>query len=211
MTYGFSAVIHAEGTRTFIEIPFNVWEETSLKGNIPCRVNIEGQTFECKLIPKGNGRYYIPVSKTYLANLSLNEEYQITLEPIDTLSRINHESPYSKENPIRTIDSIVYTPSRDGLCGQNTVSMLAGVPLDEVVNLMGKERASWSKILEALDYYGISYATKAVYTKGKEITLPLCCILNNNNRFILWYKDSFYGAQEVDPKNTISYIEIYTD
>jgi hypothetical protein len=53
------------------------------------------------------------------------------------------------------------------------VAILAGVPLSDVVALMGKGHASWSKILEALDYYGISYASKAVYTKGGSCQLPL--------------------------------------
>ena len=87
--------------------------------------------------------------------------------------------------------------------------MLAGVPLPDVVALMGKSHASWSKILEALDYYGISYASKAVFTKGGAYQLPPCCIVNNDNRFILWYKGSFCGVTDVDPKKTISYIEIF--
>lgn len=40
MIYSFNAILFAEGIRTFIEIPFNVHEETGLKGNIPCRVSI---------------------------------------------------------------------------------------------------------------------------------------------------------------------------
>ena len=87
--------------------------------------------------------------------------------------------------------------------------MPAGVPLSDVVALMGKGHASWSKTLEALDYYGISYASKAVYTKGVSCQLPLCCIVNNDNSFILWYKGSFYGVTDVDPKKTISYVEIF--
>ena len=87
--------------------------------------------------------------------------------------------------------------------------MLAGVPLSDVAVLMGKGHASCSKILEALDYYGISYASKAVYTKGGSYQLPLCCIINNDNSFILWYKGSFYGVTDVDPKKTISYVEIF--
>ena len=39
MVYRFTSIIHTEGKRTFIEIPFNVWEETALKGNIPCRIS----------------------------------------------------------------------------------------------------------------------------------------------------------------------------
>ena len=87
--------------------------------------------------------------------------------------------------------------------------MLAGVPLSDAVALMGKGPASWSKILEALDYYGISHATKVVYTKGDSCALPQCCIVNNDNGFILWYKGSFCGATDVDTKKTKSYIEVF--
>ena len=55
MIYRFRAGIYTEGGRAFIKIPFNVWEEAGIKGNIPCRVSIFGLSFECKLIPKGNG------------------------------------------------------------------------------------------------------------------------------------------------------------
>lgn len=102
MTYRFNAVIYTEGSRAFIRIPLNVWEETGIKGNIPCRVSILGLSFECKLIPKGNGNYVIPVMKKTLSALAAaEEEYEIEMEPIQTLSRINHESPYSREHPIR--------------------------------------------------------------------------------------------------------------
>ncbi len=211
MVYRFTAGIHTEGNRSFIEIPFNVWEETGLKGNIPCRISIQEYSFECKLIPKGNGRYFIPVSKAGLSELTLENEYEIEMEPIASLSRINHDSPYSVENPVQRIDSIRAIPSQDGLCGQLCIAMLTDVPLSDVVGLMGKGKASWSKILEALDYYGISYASKAVYTKGNACLLPECCIVNNDNRFLLWYKGSFCGVQDVDPKNTKSYIEIFTE
>ena len=131
------------------------------------------------------------------------------MEPIETLSRINHDSPYSREHPIRKIDGIKTIPLQAGSCGHCCVAMLAGVPLSDVIMLMGKGHVSWSKILEALDYYGISYASKAVYTKGGSCQLPMCCIVNNDNRFILWYKGSFYGVTGVDSKKTISYIEIF--
>jgi len=75
MIYRFNAILFAEGIRTFIEIPFNVHEETGLKGNIPCRVSICERSFECKLIPKGNGKYFIPISKELLSILTLEEEY----------------------------------------------------------------------------------------------------------------------------------------
>ena len=123
MTYRFSAFIYTECGRAFINIPFNVWEETGLKGNIPCRVSILGLSFECKLIPKGNGKYRIPITKKTLSALEPEKEYEIGMEPIETLSRINHDSPYSREHPIRKIDGIEEIPPagrilRSWLCGR---------------------------------------------------------------------------------------------
>lgn len=210
MIYQFHASIDQEGSRAFIRIPFNVWEQTGARGNIPCRVSISGGSFECRLIPKGNGVYLIPITKKTLSALAPGEEYEIGMEPIQTLSRINHDSPYSRERPIRRIDCIEAIPVKAGFCGQGCVAMLAGVPLSDAVALMGKGHASWSKILEALDYYGISHASKAVYTRGGAYQLPLCCIVNNDNRFILSYQGAFYGVTEVAPEKTISYIEILT-
>lgn len=210
MTYKFNSSIFVEVNRAFVEIPFNVWDETGLKGNIPSRVSVVDLFFECKLVPKGNGRYLIPVPKKILSALTPGEEYKFCLEPISTLSRINHDSPYSKEQPIRKIGSIGAIPVTPGFCGHSCVAMLAGVPLSEAVALMGNGHASWSKILEALDYYGISYASKAVYTRGKPCQLPGCCIVNNDNSFLLWYKDSFCGITGVDPQKTISYIEVFS-
>lgn len=208
MIYTYNASIYIEGSRAFIRVPFNVWEETGLKGNIPCRVAIENHSFECKLIPKGNGNYLIPVPKKKMTVLAPAEVYEIVVEPIGALSRINHDSPYSRENPIRKIDGIEIIPIQAGLCGHCCVAMLAGVPLADVVALMGKAHASWSKILEALDYYGISYTAKAVYPKGSSYQLPECCIVGNDNRFLLWYQGAFCSVSDVDPKKTISYIEI---
>ncbi|MGN0184337.1 MAG: DUF1905 domain-containing protein [Aristaeellaceae bacterium] len=211
MIYQFRAGLFLEGSRAFVRIPFNVWEETGQKGNIPCRVSISGLSFECKLIPKGNGHYFIPIPKKILSELASREEYEVGMEPVEALSRINHDSPYSKEHPIRRIDGIEAIPIQNGFCGHSCVAMLADVPLSDVVALMGKGHASWSKMLEALDYYGISHASKAVYARGGACQLPPCCIVNNDNRFIVWYKGSFFGAENVDLKKTISHIEVFVD
>lgn len=209
MIFKFDAPLYAEGNRTFIRIPFNVWEETGLKGNIPCRVSILDLAFECKLIPKGDGWYFIPVPRKVLPALAAEKELEVSMEPIESLSRINHDSPYSREHPIRSIDGIEEIPVQPGFCGHCCVAMLAGVPLSQVAALMGKGHASWSKLLEALDYYGISYAPKAVYPRGGPCQLPPCCIVNNDGSFLLWYQGSFRGVTDVDPKKTKSYLEIY--
>ena len=211
MIYKFNAFPFAEGKRIFIEIPFNVWEETGLKGNIPCRVFLPDVSFACKLVPKGQGRYFIPVPRSALPAQLPEEEYEIGMEPIEALTRINHDSPYSKDHPIRKIEGIDPIPIQSGCCGQCCVAMLAGVSLSDVLTLMGKGHASWSKILEALDYYGISHASKAVYPRGSAIPLPACCIVSNDNRFLLWYQGAFCGTVNVDPAKTVSCIEIFTE
>lgn len=106
MKYRFSAAIFVRGGRAFIEIPFNVREETGLKGNIPCRATVRGFSFECRLIPKGNGKYLIPITKKTLSRLAPAEEYEMEIQPLEELSGINHDSPYSRDNPIRKIDRI---------------------------------------------------------------------------------------------------------
>ncbi|MDY4609791.1 MAG: DUF1905 domain-containing protein [Sphaerochaetaceae bacterium] len=209
MRYTFTSPIYTEANRAFGGIPFNVWEETGLKGNIPSLVSISGLSFECKLIPRGGGRYLIPIPKKILSAVMLGKEYEIDMEPVGTLSRINRDSPYSKEHPVRKIDGIETISIQAGLCGHCCVAMLAGVPLSDVVALMGRGHASWSKILEALDYYGLSYASKAVYPKGGPCQFPRCCIVNDDNSFLLQYKGSFCGVtDDIDPKKTVSYIEI---
>lgn len=209
MIYRFNTTLHKGGNRFFASIPFNIWEITGLKGNIPCRVVMEEHSFECRLVPKGGGTYWIPVNKSIASSLLQEREIKTSLEPILSLSRINHDSPYSKELPVRKIDSIQEIPFQQGLCGQCCVAMLAGVSLEKVISVMGRGRASWSKILETLDYNGISYAGKAVYPRGGSFLLPQCCIVNHHNVFLLWYKGAFWGVQNVDYSKIISYIEIF--
>ena len=208
MIYQFTESVFSSGNRAFITIPFNVWEETGLTGNIPSRVQILDRSFECKLLPKGGGTYWIPVPKGVLAALPQERAFEVSVEPIASLSRINHDSPYSSAHPIRRIDGIRTIPVPPGFCGHGCVAMLAGVPLADAVQLMGKGHASWSKILEALDYYGIGHAQRAVYTRGKPCPLPPCCIVLNGGGFLLWYEDAFCGATEVDPEKTVCYLEI---
>ena len=55
MKYKFNETLLTEGTKTFVRIPFNVWEETGKKGNIPCSIGVEDVFFVYKLIAKCNG------------------------------------------------------------------------------------------------------------------------------------------------------------
>lgn len=95
MQYTFRNEIFKEGNRYFIKVPFNVWEECGQKGLIPVEVSIGSTHFECRLVPKGNGIYYIPILKKLVSQI-MDEAAEGTFQIIDGLTRINHDSPYSK-------------------------------------------------------------------------------------------------------------------
>jgi hypothetical protein len=212
MKYRFRGDLLKEGTRTFISIPFNVWEVLGQKGLIPVKVTINKFSFECKLVPKGNGNYYIPIVKDVLKTINLDEEIDISFEVISHLTRINNNSPYSKENPVRRIDSIEIIKSGEGLCGQACVAMLAEVPIEEVITLM-KTKTSLSKVMEALDYYGIRYSDKMVYKLKKDQKLPKCCIINTRGHLMLFYDGKYYDSsmgifEDFDVNQITGYLEI---
>lgn len=206
MQYAFEGKKMVAGNRTFIDIPLNMCDITGRTGNIPVKVVADGNLFECKLIPKGNGHYYIPVKKVIAEKLK--ETFEVSFEVVDTLSRINHDSPYSKNHPIREIDSIEEIETVPGYCGHCCVAMLTGVPLQDVLQVMGKAKGSWSKIMETLDYYGIQYAPKMVYPRGKAISMPQCCIAYIDGGFKLWYEGRFYGSEVTKQSKVVSYLEI---
>ncbi|MEN1760396.1 DUF1905 domain-containing protein [Anoxynatronum sibiricum] len=219
MNYSFKSGYYKEGNRTFIKIPFNVWEVCGKKGNLPAKVVIDEAAFECKLIPKGKGEYAIPINKDVFNKLDTGSAFDVNFTLLEQLARINHDSPYNEENPIRNIDSISYLkqPS-DGYCGQACLAMLAGVSVDEVVRIMKsrKWQASISKVLETLDYFGFSYR-KPVYTQGKKVQFPKCCIINvrscPKNHLLVYFNGTFYDptfgiANDYQYENIINYIEI---
>lgn len=215
MEYKFRGKLFKEGVRTFISIPFNVWDVCVQKGLIPVKVSIEELAFECKLVPKGNGNYYIPITKTISKSLNLEEEFDVSFEVINALTRINNNSPYSLENPIRKIDNIEIIQLEDGLCGQACVAMLAGIELDEVIATMKSKKwqASLSKVIETLDYYGIAHSNKMVYKIEKDQKLPKCCIINTKGHLMLFYDGKYYDPskgilEEYDQNLITGYLEI---
>ena len=97
MTYTFTEKLFKQGNRYFIKIPFNVWEKCGQKGMVAVRVYIEENcTFECKLIPKGEGTYYIPIRKNVIHQINSVDALSVAFEVISGLTRINCDSPYSK-------------------------------------------------------------------------------------------------------------------
>lgn len=215
MTYTFAEKQFKQGNRHFIKIPFNVWEECGQKGLIPVKVSIDGCTFECRLVPKGGGIYYIPITKNIVNQIHSDDEISISFQIINGLTRINHDSPYSKEHPIRKIDNIQgVTYPKAGYCGQICIAMLTGLSVDEVIDVMQAKawQCSFSKLLETLDYFGILHDDKITYTKGKEFILPECCIVNVKdeqiNHLVLYYKGHYYDTKGIGFENIIGYLEI---
>lgn len=219
MNYSFKSGYYKEGNRIFIKIPFNVWDTCGKKGNIPVKAVIDDITFECKLIPKGNGEYILPVNKDIFNKLSPSSEFDVKFNILEQLTRINKNSPYDRGNPIRHIESIIYLKQpTSGYCGQTCIAMLAGISVDEVVKIMKstKWQASISKVLETLDYFGFSYK-KPVYTHGKKVKFPKCCITNikscMKNHLLVYFDGIFYDpttgvTNDYRYEDIISYIEI---
>lgn len=218
MTYKFPERIFKQGNRYFIRIPFNVWEECGQKGSVPVRVSIKDCIFECRLVPKGEGIYYIPITKNIVNQIHCDDEINISFEIINALTRINHDSPYSKENPIRRIRDIQsVTYPKAGYCGQTCIAMLTGLSVDEVIDIMQAKawQCSFSKLLETLDYFGILHDGKITYTKGKEFMLPECCILNVKdekiNHLALYYKGKYYDTKDIHFDDIIGYLKIIVE
>ena len=217
MQYTFRNEIFKEGNRYFIKVPFNVWEECGQKGLIPVEVSIGSTHFECRLVPKGNGIYYIPILKKLVSRI-MDEAAEGTFQIIDGLTRINHDSPYSKQHPIRKIDNIqklVYP--KEGYCGQTCIAMLTGQSVEAIIDIMHAKawQCSFIKLIETLDYFGIQHGDRVTYTHGKEFILPKCCIVNVRDErvshYVLYYKGLYYDSKEFHFKDIINYLEIIVE
>lgn len=220
MEYVFQSGYYKESNRVFIKIPFNVWDTCGMKGNIPVKAVVDGVTFECKLIPKGGGEYVLPVQKEFYHKLDSSGIYNVKITILKQLSRINNDSPYSKEHPIRCIEGIQYIKQPEsGYCGQTCLAMLAGISVAEVIKIMKSKKwqASISKVLETLDYFGFSYKPP-IYTHGKKTNLPKCCIVsvrgNDKNHFMVYYDGLFYDpatnvTSDYPYEYIINFIEVY--
>ena len=110
------------------------------------------------------------------------------------------KSPYTQDAPIRKIDSIKYlkqpTPY---LCGQACVAMLAGVEVQDVINIINHDKGTSRVQLQiALKHYGIKYAPKTIkYEEG--MTMPKICILDikmpGYSHWSLYYDGKFYDPE----------------
>lgn len=225
MEYIFEGKFLNEEGKKYITIPFNVWEicEDNV-GRIPVHVTVnDNMTFDCNLSPLKNGYYNIPLTDEQSEGLTENAYCSVVFSVNGRESCELKASPYSYENPIRKIDgmNIIIQPW-DGLCGQTCFAMIAGITIEEASNVMHcrEWQANMAKIVSSLDYVGIRHSNKIIYTRGKDVELPKCCIIMENlgrfSHYLVGYDGKYYDPNngimpEIDKANIKGYLEIICD
>lgn len=220
MKYEFEGTIEFRENENSIAVPFNVWEVCETIGDAQARVCFDDVCFICGLLPKGQGYYDIPVDMSALPGVELGKKYTISIEIIGNEVQVNENSPYSLENPIRKVDKVdLVTQPWDGLCGQSCIAMIAGTTLDEACDIMKcrEWQANMGKMIGTLDYLGIPHADKIVYTLGREVTLPHCCIIMEKmgrySHYLVGYNGEYYDpnlgvVKAFDLTKVVGYLEI---
>lgn len=224
MEYVFQGEFHANDGNSHVHIPFNVWEVCEDQiGEIPVHVDLNGKKFDCKLESVKNGYYKIPLTKEQAVDLVDYTVYPITFSIAGYESVKRESSPYSIDNPIRKIDGITSLQQPfDGLCGQTAFAMIAGVSIDDAIQIMHcrEWQANMAKIVPSLDYVGIKHADQIIYTSGTEVTLPKCCIvmqhLGRYSHYMIHFDGKYYCPNEgimksLDPSTIKGYLEIMCD
>ena len=152
--------------------------------------------------------------------MELGKKYLISIEIVGNVVSVGGDSPYSVENPIRRIDGVdLVTQPWDGLCGQSCIAMIAGTTLDEACDIMKcrEWQANMSKMIATLEYLGIRHADKIVYTLGKIVELPGCCIIMERmgrySHYLVGYEGKYYDPnlgvlKEFDMTKVVGYLEI---
>lgn len=220
MKYLFSAGIEKKEKGYMIQIPFNIWEVSRHREVIQADAVLDGKCIDCELLPVGKGNYEIHVKDEDAAGIDQSKKHKILLHVGGSLIRMDQDSPYSPENPIRRIDSMkVIIQPEDGLCGQTCVAMLAGVTIEDVNKVMdcGVWKATMGHVISALNYYGIGHSDTIVYTEGEPTSLPKCCVMMEKMgrfcHYLVHYDGKFYdsnlGVQdEFDMSKLLGYLEV---
>ena len=158
-------------------------------------------SLSASFIPKEKGNYEIVITDEAAVKVELGVLHKILLHINGSLIRMDQNSPYSFENPIRKIDSMnVIIQPEDGLCGQACVAMLAGVTIAEVISVMDcrEWQATMGRVISALNYYGIDHTDIIVYTEGRPAVLPKCCIMMEKMgrfcHYLVHYDGKFYDS-----------------
>lgn len=220
MRYFFESKVVKKEKGFMIRVPFNVWEVVKQRDVIPGEVILDNNMIQCELLPLEKGNYEIHIEEEDLKGVELDVPHKILLHIPGTLIKMEQNSPYDVEHPIRKIDSMnVIIQPEDGLCGQACVAMLAGVTIAEVITVMDcrEWQATMGRVISALNYYGIEHNKVIIYTEGKPATLPKCCIMMEKMgrycHYLVHYNGKFYDSnlgvlEEYDMSKLLGYFEI---
>ncbi len=220
MRYFFESKIEKKEKGYMIPIPFNVWEVCKQRDVIKGDVVLDNKHIDCELWPIEKGNYEIHIEDEEAVSLELGVPHKILLHVTETLIRMDQNSPYSFDKPIREIDHMdVIIQPEDGLCGQACVAMLAGVTLAEVITVMDcrEWQATMGRVISALNYYGIDHSHVIMYTEGRDAVLPKCCIMMERMgrycHYLVHYNGKFYDSnlgvmEEYDMSKLLGYVEI---
>ena len=220
MRYFFESVVEKKDNGYMIQIPFNVWEVCKQRGVIQAAVVLDNKIIDCELLPKEKGNYEIHIPDASVVDVELGAPHKILLHVSGSLIKMDQNSPYSFEHPIRKIDSIeVIRQPEDGLCGQACVAMLAGNTIAEVISVMDcrEWQATMGRVISALNYYGIDHSDIIVYTEGRPTVLPKCCIMMEKmgrySHYLIHFDGKFYDStlgvlEDYDMSKLLGYLEI---
>lgn len=222
MRYFFNGKIEksAEDEFYYINIPFNVWEVCKQRDVIKADLLMDNKFIYVHLIPVEKGNYKIQLTEEHVTGMDIEKTHKILLHITNTLVQINQNSQYSSDNPIRKIDNVdIIIQPVDGTCGQTVVAMLTGVTVAEVCTTMGcrEWQATMSRMVSALNYYGIDHSGVIVYTEGEPTTLPRCAILMEKMgrfcHYLLYFNGKYYDPndgilEEYDMSKLLGFLEI---
>ncbi len=220
MRYFFESKLETKEKRLMIQIPFYVWEVCKLRDVIQGEVVLDNKIIKCELLPKDKGNYEIHIEDEEAVNVEVGVSHKILLHINGSLIRMDQNSPYTFEKPIRRIDSMkVIIQPEDGLCGQACVAMLAGNTIAEVISVMDcrEWQATMGRMISALNYYGIDHSDVLVYTEGRDAVLPKCCIMMEKMgrfcHYLIHYDGKYYDSnlgvlEEYDMSKLLGYLEI---
>ncbi len=220
MRYFFESKVEKKEKGYMIQIPFNVWEVCKQRDVIKADVVLDNEIIECELLPLEKGNYEIHIEDEDAVNVELNVPHKVLLHVTESLIKMDQNSPYSFENPIRKIDSMqVILQHQDGLCGQACVAMLAGNTIAEVSAVMdcNEWQATMGRMISALNYFGIDHSNIIMYTEGRPAVLPKCCIMMEKMgrfcHYLVHYDGKYYDPnlgvmEEYDMSKLLGYLEI---
>ena len=224
MRYYFSAKIEKGNDIYSIKLPFNVWEVCRKMDQIKAELYLDNRMIECELIPENaddnKGNYMIHLTKEDVEGVNLDAEHKLLLHVGKTLIKVDQNSPYSPENPIREIDGIdIIIQPVDGTCGQACVAMLAGVTIQDVMDEMQcrEWQATMSMIVSTLNHYGIKHADTIYFTGGADVEIPKCAVLMEKmgrfSHYLVAFDGKFYDPNlgvidSYDTSKLVGYLEV---